>query len=232
MEQILRLVAIIFLSYLIGSIPTALIISKKVFGFDIREKGSGNVGSTNAIRILGWKWGLIVQIIDILKGVLAVLIFANLLGGNIKLGSGEYFEHITIVRIIAGLSAVTGHIWSIFAGFRGGKGINTTAGILVGIAPLEIGIALGIFIIAVMLSGYISLGSILGALALPSTVIFRYNLLGEQVPAYHIIFYFTLSLAVLLLFTHRKNIIRILKGTENRFSKLQIIKIKPKNTSN
>lgn len=225
MEQILRIAFIIILSYLAGSIPTAIIVSKKFFGYDIREKGSGNMGSTNAFRILGWKWGIVVQIVDILKGVFAVLVIANLLGDGVTFGGGTLFKDITIVRIIAGLSAVAGHIWSVFAGFRGGKGINTAAGILISIAPLDVSIAIGAFIIAVIFSGYISLGSITGAITLPSSMLIRYNIFHVDIPGYNTLVYFSLALMILLVFTHRKNISRLMKGTENRFSKLQVIKI-------
>jgi acyl phosphate:glycerol-3-phosphate acyltransferase len=191
----------------------------------ISEKGSGNMGSTNAFRILGWKWGLTVQILDILKGFLAVVVVANILGQGVTFGGyNTYFEDITIVKLIAGISAVCGHIWTVFAGFKGGKGINTAAGMLIGIAPVDVGIAIGIFILALIFSGYVSLGSISGALAFPSSLLVRYNLCGAEIPGYHILLYFAIILAVLLIFTHRQNIIRLIKGTENKFSKLQVIK--------
>lgn len=233
MDGMFKLSIIIILSYLIGSIPTAVIISKKFFGFDIRKQGSGNMGSTNAFRVLGWKWGLAVQVIDILKGIAAVLGIGALMGDGITFGSQTMFEHITIVKFIAGLAAVCGHIWSVFVGFRGGKGINTTAGMLIGLFPVDIGIAFGIFILAVIFSGYISLGSIAGAIAFPFSMFFRYNILNDNIPEYGTLIYFALGLTVLLVFTHRTNIKRLLKGTENRFSNLQLIKCRlRKSTSN
>jgi glycerol-3-phosphate acyltransferase PlsY len=226
MENTLRIIIIIALSYLVGSFPTALIVSKKKFGFDIREKGSGNVGSTNAFRILGWKWGLVVQVVDVLKGVFAVIVIAGLVGSDIDLNKLTSFQDFTIIQFVAGIAAVCGHIWSVFANFRGGKGINTAAGFLIGIAPIDVTIAIGIFILAVIFSGYISLGSMAGAVAFPSSIFIRYNILKDQIPGYEIMIYFSVALALLLLFTHRKNIKRLLKGTENRFSKLQILKRK------
>lgn len=227
MEIIIKLLLVIVLSYIIGSFPSALIVSKRVFGFDIRKKGSGNMGSTNAFRILGWKWGLVVQIFDLLKGFIAVAIIAVYIGDNITFGGyNTYFEDITIVKLIAGVSAVCGHIWTVFAGFKGGKGISTTAGMLIAVAPVDISIAVGIFIIAIVFSGYVSLGSISGAIALPSSLVVRYNLLGAEIPGYHILIYFFVVLAILLVYTHRQNIVRLLKGTENKFAKLQIIKCK------
>lgn len=226
MESIIKLILVIILSYLIGSIPSAVIISKRFFGFDIREKGSGNMGSTNAFRVLGWKWGIIVQVLDILKGVVAVLVIAEFVGKDINLGNYTWFQDSTIVKWIAGLSAVCGHIWSAFVSFRGGKGINTAAGMLVAIAPIDVSIAVGIFILAVIFSGYISLGSISAAFAFPSSLFVRYNLFHVDIPGYSILIYFSIILSLILIYAHRKNIIRLIKGTENRFTKLQIIKCK------
>ncbi len=224
MDPILKLLIIAVLSYLIGSIPTAWIISKKIFKFDIREKGSGNMGSTNTFRLLGWKWGVIVQVIDIGKGVLAVLLLPYLFGGGITFPANLWFENITIVKMIAGFFAVIGHIFPVSIGFRGGKGINTTAGMLIAIAPIDFAIALFFFIVAVIFSGYISLGSIISAIVLPSSLFFRYNVLHANIPGYDYIIYFILAITILLVYQHRKNIKRILKGTENRFAKLQLIK--------
>ena len=229
METTIKFILIIILSYFAGSLPTAIVISKRLFGFDIREKGSGNMGSTNAFRVLGWKWGIVVQAIDILKGVLAVVVIGGILGEGIKFGN-SIFSDIVIIKFIAGVVAVCGHIWSVFAGFKGGKGINVTIGLFLGIAPIDASIAIGIFIIVVLLSGYISLGSMFGAIALPSSMFIRFNLFGVNIPGYHILIYFVLGLAVLLVFTHRKNILRLAKGTENKFNKLQLIKLK--NTDN
>ncbi|MFC2131406.1 glycerol-3-phosphate acyltransferase, partial [Bacteroidota bacterium] len=198
------------------------------FGFDIRKKGSGNMGSTNAFRVLGWKWGIVVQVADILKGLVAVLVIAKLFDVDYNFAS-TYFENETIVMLIAGISAVIGHILSFFVGFKGGKGVNTTLGMLLGVAPVDCGIALVIFTIAVIFSGYISLGSILAAITLPSSLLFRYNIFGVDIPGYHILVYFISALALLLVFVHRSNIIRLIKGTENRFTKLHLIKFKTKN---
>lgn len=226
MVEMLKLVLIIVLSYLLGAFPSAVLISKKFFGFDIREKGSGNMGSTNAFRILGWKWGLTVQILDILKGVLAVVLVANLLGRDIHIPNATFFEDFTLIKIIAGISAVIGHIWSVFVGFKGGKGINTAAGMLIGIAPIDVSIALGIFVLAFSISGYVSLGSLAAAFSLPSSLILRYNLFHVNIPGYQLLVGFTLVLFVLIVFTHRANIKRLLTGKESKFQNLQLIKIK------
>ena len=231
MNTYIILVTIAIVSYLIGSIPWGLIISKKFFGFDIRKKGSGNIGSTNVFRILGFKWGLTVQVLDISKGVLAVL-FAGWLGKNISIPNITGFSDLIVIQFCAGLVAVFGHAFSIFAQFHGGKGINTALGMLLAIAPIDLSIAVGIFVLAVIFSGYISLGSISAALAFPSSLFMRYNFWHIDIPAYHFLIYASLALAVFIIYTHRKNIKRLLKGTENYFSKLQLIKVKflqPKN---
>ena len=134
------LTLIIVLSYLAGSIPTSIIVSKLFFGFDIRERGSGNAGGTNAFRILGWKVGLTVMILDLGKGVLATYLISQ-----IRVDSLSW--PMVYVQIIAGSAAVIGHIWTIFAGFRGGKGVGTAAGMLLVLYPISFVISLLIFFI-------------------------------------------------------------------------------------
>jgi len=226
MEATLKIVLIVVISYLLGAFPSAVVISKKFFGFDIRQKGSGNMGSTNAFRVLGWKWGIIVQLLDILKGVLAVAVVATLLGSGIDLGNRTWFEDLTLIKMLAGVAAVAGHIWSMFVGFRGGKGINTAAGMLIAIAPIDVAIAVGIFIIAVIFSGYISLGSISAAFAFPSSMFLRYNIFHVDIPGYQIMIYFAVAISLILIYAHRSNIVRLIKGNESRFAKLHLIKCK------
>ena len=224
MDPIIRLFLIITCSYLIGSIPSAVIISKTFFGFDIREKGSGNMGSTNAMRVLGWKWGLLVQIMDILKGILAVNVVYLLFDGKMAFSNATPFEDITVMKMVAGVFAVIGHIWSVFVGFKGGKGINTGGGFLLAIAPTEVAIAFGLFVLVVMLSGYISLGSIIAAITIPTAMFLRHNIFSVDIPGYHIIIYFTIAISLIVLYAHRSNIGRILHGNENKFTKFQILK--------
>jgi|JI10StandDraft_1071094.scaffolds.fasta_scaffold58153_3 glycerol-3-phosphate acyltransferase PlsY len=226
MDPVLRLGIIVILSYLLGSIPTGVWISRALFGFDIRSKGSGNMGSTNIFRVLGWKWGIIVQLIDIMKGLSAVLFVSHLFGGQMPFNNNTPFEDETVVKLIAGASAVLGHIFSLFVNFRGGKGINTAAGMLVALAPVDVGIAAAGFLIAVTLSGYISLGSIIAAITIPLAMIFRYNILHVNIPGYHTMVYFAAAIALIVIYTHRGNIRRLASGTENRFAKLQIFKHK------
>jgi glycerol-3-phosphate acyltransferase PlsY len=227
MSTTLVLIIIAALSYLVGSIPIAVIVSKKLYGYDIREKGSGNMGSTNAFRVMGWKAGILVQVLDIAKGAFAVIVIAGFLGAELAIPNVTGFEDFTLIKIMAGIFAVLGHIFSAFVNFRGGKGINTAAGMLIGIAPVDAGIALLFFLLAVGFSGYISLGSILAAFTLPSSMMFRYNILHVAVPGYSTIIYFLIGLFLLIVYTHRSNIKRLIAGTENRFPKLQIFKRSP-----
>ncbi|MCO6465864.1 MAG: glycerol-3-phosphate 1-O-acyltransferase PlsY [Bradyrhizobiaceae bacterium] len=226
MDPLLRLVIIIVQSYLIGSIPTALIISKTFFGMDIRDHGSGNMGSTNVFRVLGWKWGIIVQAADILKGLTAVLLVALFFETQMPFANRTPFEDATVVQLIAGLAAVLGHMFSVFAGFRGGKGINTSLGMLIAIAPVEVAVALGIFLLLLFASGYVSLGSIIAAVSVPSTMAIRHNILGVQIEGYQIVVHACLLLAFIVIWAHRKNIHRLMSGTENRFTKLQLFRRK------
>ena len=121
----LLLAIIILLSYLVGSIPNSIIISKAVKGIDIRKHGSGNAGGTNVMRVLGWKHGLLVILLDALKGAIAVVVIARLHYGPLPFTNISPFDDFTLVQIIAGMAAVVGHIWTIFASFKGGKGIAT-----------------------------------------------------------------------------------------------------------
>lgn len=226
MNEILSISIIIILSYFVGSIPTGVIVSKLFFGFDIRRKGSGNMGSTNAFRTLGWKWGLFVQIFDIAKGFIAVAVIAGILGKGISIPNATFFEDLTIIKMMAGVTAVCGHIWSVFVGFKGGKGVNTAAGMLIGLVPVDVSIAMGAFILAVLFSGYVSLGSIVAAFSIPSSLLVRYNIFGANIEGYHLLIYFSLGLMLLVIYTHRSNIKRLIEGTENRFAKLQLLRRK------
>ena len=226
MDVTLTLGLIALLSYLAGSIPTGVIISRLIFGFDIRSKGSGNMGSTNAFRVLGWKWGVTVQVIDMLKGIFAVAVIAVVLGKGISFPNATGFEDITLIKVGAGVFAVIGHIWSVFVNFKGGKGVNTAAGMLMALVPIDVAIAFGMFGIAVIFSGYVSLGSISAAFAIPSSLFVRHNYLNADIPGYSTLIYFSLFILALVVFTHRSNIKRMLEGKENRFNKLRLIKLK------
>lgn len=219
----LSLVLVVIASYLIGSIPFGILVSKRFRGFDIRSKGSGNMGSTNAFRVLGWKLGLLVQILDLAKGLGAVLLATYLFNG-LPFHNATPFEDLTIFRLIAGISAVLGHVYTCFAGFKGGKGISTAAGMLIGIAPVEIAVVTGIFLLVVALSGYVSLGSIIAAIMFPTTMFLRENAFGVHINGYGTLIVFAIALAVFLVYTHRTNIKRLIEKRENRFDNLLLFR--------
>jgi glycerol-3-phosphate acyltransferase PlsY len=212
------LVTIIVLSYLIGSIPNAIIVSKWTKGIDIREHGSGNAGGANVMRILGWKHGLLVILLDAFKGVLAVVVIARLHYGPIPFNNITPFDDFTLVQVIAGISAVVGHIWTIFADFKGGKGIATALGMLLMIITVDMLIALGVFVIVVTISRYISLGSLIGAVSVPLSLVIRENIFHVDIQGYNTLLPFIIAVSLLVIYTHRKNVVRILNGTEDRLN--------------
>ncbi|MEP7233695.1 MAG: glycerol-3-phosphate 1-O-acyltransferase PlsY [Ignavibacteriota bacterium] len=212
---------VILAGYLLGAIPFGVIISKRFRGFDLRTKGSGNMGSTNAFRVLGWKLGLTVQLLDLAKGIGAVL-FASFLFHGLPFHNATPFQDITVFRFFAGVAAVVGHCYTVFAGWKGGKGISTAAGMLVAIAPIETAVAIGIFLLVVVASGYISLGSISAAVMFPATMFVRQNVLGVDIYGYHTLIVGAIGISLFLIYRHRANIVRLLSNTENRFDKLRI----------
>ncbi|MGN6196861.1 MAG: glycerol-3-phosphate 1-O-acyltransferase PlsY [Ginsengibacter sp.] len=195
---------LIILAYFIGSIPTAIIISKSFFNIDIREYGSGNMGATNTFRVLGPKFGTIVMIGDMLKGILAVSLY-NLLPYYL---TNELDR--TNLMIGLGLAAVIGHIYPIWADFRGGKGVATLFGMVLAIQPIVAINCVGVFLLVLYLTRYVSLSSILAGVALPICVLWIYN---EQEVFYRV---FAVAVAALIVLTHQKNISRLLKGNEGR----------------
>jgi acyl phosphate:glycerol-3-phosphate acyltransferase len=197
---------LVILAYLIGSIPTALIISKKFFGVDIREYGSGNMGATNTFRILGKKYGTIVMICDILKGMLAVGLFYLI---PFYLQSDNETER-TNLMVGLGLSAVLGHIFPIWANFKGGKGVATLFGMIIAIQPVVAGACVGVFLLVLFLTRFVSLSSILAGIMLPISVLWIWN---EREFVYRT---FAILVAVLIILTHQKNINKLLHGVENR----------------
>ncbi|MBK8494719.1 MAG: glycerol-3-phosphate 1-O-acyltransferase PlsY [Chitinophagaceae bacterium] len=196
--------ALIIVSYLIGSIPTALIISRRFFGIDIRDYGSGNMGATNTFRVLGSRYGTMVMVFDILKGMAAVMLY-NFLPFYVN----NDLER-TNLMLGLGLSAVIGHVFPVFAGFKGGKGVATLLGMVLAIQPVIAVSCIGIFILVLFLTRYVSLSSILAAVALPICVLWIWN---ENELLYRV---FALIVAILVVVTHQKNIGRILRGVESR----------------
>jgi glycerol-3-phosphate acyltransferase PlsY len=221
----LNLIGIIVTSYLIGSIPSALIVGKLFKKLDIRNYGSGNLGSTNAFRVLGIPLGILVQAMDISKGLIAVLFVTNFFYHNLPFTNYTPFEDVTVLKIIAGISAVLGHTFSVFVNFKGGKGINTALGMLISLAPIEVGISVGFFILTVLSSGYVSLGSIVASLFFPLIMLIRENIFEVEIYGYNTLIFFSIGVSILLIYNHRDNIKRLLYGNENRFDNLWLIRI-------
>lgn len=194
-------------AYLIGSIPTAVWYGQGFFGIDIRQHGSGNAGATNVFRVLGKRAGTIVMLIDVIKGYTAAIL-STLLWHTDVITDTE----VMTFKIIFGLVAVVGHLYPIFAQFRGGKGVASLLGMMLAIHPEMALVCIGIFLLVVIASQYVSLGSILAALAFPILLLLR--IFGEKESPLLIVFGFIVFLMVVL--THQKNIGRLWRGQENR----------------
>ena len=195
---------LLILAYLIGSIPTAVWVSNRYFGFDIREYGSGNAGATNTYRVLGPKWGTTVLLIDMLKGMAAVQL-AWLLP--------EYIDsewRMDNLQTCLGLASVLGHIFPIWAEFKGGKRVATLFGMILGISPWTAVSCVGIFLLVLYLTRFVSLSSILASIAFPIFILVVFNV---ENPVYRV---FAISVALLVLLTHQKNIGRLLRGDETK----------------
>lgn len=214
---------ITILSYLVGSIPTSIIVAKARRGIDIRQHGSGNAGGTNVFRVLGWKAGVFVIVADMAKGLVATMLIARLMYGPIPFENKTPFDDFSVVQIIAGCAAILGHIWTLFAGFKGGKGIATAGGMLIGIAPIEVAISVGVFLIVLLASHYVSLGSLSAAISFPLTMFLRENVFMVDINGYHTLIYFSIAISLLIFFTHRTNIRRLMAGTESRITRIPIL---------
>jgi acyl phosphate:glycerol-3-phosphate acyltransferase len=203
--NILLILIEVILAYLIGSIPTAVWVGKIFYKTDVREHGSGNAGATNVIRVLGYKAGIPVLLFDVFKGWFAVQL--------VSIFPNEFLspETLTYIRIALAVAVFSGHVFPIFAGFKGGKGVGTLAGVGIALFPVALLIVLGIFIVILTLTRYVSLSSLLGGLSFPFIVVF---LCGETNPGLIVL---SILVAILIPLTHIKNIRRLLKGEENKF---------------
>lgn len=195
----LSYIIIIIIAYLLGNISTSYIISKRVAGVDIRTQGSGNAGSTNVLRTLGKKAGLITFIGDLLKGIVAVLI-------------AEMIAKLTNIDIVTAgyigvVGVVCGHNWPVFLGFRGGKGVATSLGSMIAVNPIIALTCFGIFLVIVAITKYVSLGSVLSISMSPIFMLILHNEKGLLA---------TLFLTLSVIFTHRENIKRLVNGTERK----------------
>jgi glycerol-3-phosphate acyltransferase PlsY len=194
----------LFLSYLAGSVATAVWTGKIFHHIDVRKHGSGNAGATNVIRVLGWKTGIPVLIIDVFKGWFAATlpIIFHLAGKGSPL--------LINLQILAGLMAIIGHIYPVFAGFRGGKGVATIFGVLLALNPLLTLSCLGVFLLVFIISGFVSLSSISAGVAFP---VLSFLFFDTPSAIFRI---FSIFVALAIIFTHRKNISRLFKGEESK----------------
>jgi acyl phosphate:glycerol-3-phosphate acyltransferase len=188
-------------SYLLGAIPTSHIVSRTIARIDLRQHGSGNLGATNLYRVLGWKYAVPVALFDIAKGAVPVLLFAP------QASRSELFA------VACGVAAILGHVFSVFVGFKGGKGVATAAGVMLGLTPIALGVAALVWAVVVRVTGYVSLGSIAAAAVLPVAV---YLLEQPNTPE---LLWIDVLVAAGVIVLHRRNIQRLLNGTENRFGR-------------
>lgn len=193
-------------AYLLGSVPTAVWTGRILHGIDIREHGSGNAGATNVMRVLGVRTGLPVLLVDLLKGLGAVLLIHL---QNIVSSEEELFM---IFSILLGVIAIIGHIFPLFAQFRGGKGVATMAGVCFALHPLATISAMGVFVVVLLIWKYVSAGSMAAGLSFPVWVMLVYN------SPYLSLGIFSIVAATLLILTHRSNLLRLLAGEESKAS--------------
>ena len=188
-------------SYLLGAVPTSYLAARLFRSIDLREHGSRNLGATNLYRVLGWRYAVPVGLLDAAKGLVPVLVFAP------RVSSSELFA------LVCGLVAVVGHVFSVFVGFKGGKGVATAAGVMLGLTPAALGVAVLVWAALVYLTGYVSVGSIMAAAIFPLAV---YLLEPPDQPA---MLWLDIAVAAAIIWFHRGNIQRLFKGTENRFGR-------------
>jgi glycerol-3-phosphate acyltransferase PlsY len=188
-------------SYFVGAIPTSYLAGRIFRGIDLRQHGSRNLGATNVYRTLGWRYAVPVGLLDIAKGAVPVLVFAP------QVSSSQLFA------LACGIVAILGHVFSVFVRFRGGKGVATAAGVMLGLAPLALGVAALTWLLVLKLSGYVSLASIAAAALFPAAV---YLLERPDRPE---ILWLDALVAVAIIWFHRANIRRLLNGTESRFGR-------------
>lgn len=191
-------IGVFVFAYLMGSIPTAYWYAKYFHRIDIRQHGSGNVGATNSLRVLGKKAGIIVLIFDLLKGLIPVLL-------------SRYLGFSEEETFLVGIISILGHIWSVFANFKGGKGIATSLGVILAVSAPGAGLSVLVFVAVVYFTKYVSLGSLLAGL----TFVLYYLIFNSGQILMSLIAFL---LFVLLVYTHRENIKKLLKGTENKLS--------------
>jgi glycerol-3-phosphate acyltransferase PlsY len=193
-------IAALLASYLLGAIPTSYLFGRAFKGIDLRQHGSKNLGATNVYRIMGWRYAIPVGIVDVAKGAVPVLIL------------GPAVSAMPWFPLLCGVVSVVGHIFSVFVGFKGGKGVATSAGVVLGLAPMAVGICLGVWALVVWSSGYVSLASVIATAVFPPLVWVLYPARRDSIGLY-------LLLAAVIIWMHRANLKRLIAGTENRFGR-------------
>lgn len=222
-------VPLFILSYLIGSIPTSILAGKIYKRIDIRDYGSGNAGATNTFRVLGRKAGVIVMIVDVAKGFTAAFFIPKLsifsfVAAWFESSAGTATELGGIVPIICLCSAVVGHMFPLFARFKGGKGVGTGAGGIFGLHPLAASVCLLTFLLTLFVSGYVSLSSIIAACMLPVVSLVVMLVRGNGIDIAWMVF--SILIGALIIGMHRTNLQRLLRGEESRFEKMRLFKRK------
>jgi glycerol-3-phosphate acyltransferase PlsY len=197
-----RLALWLLAGYLLGSIPSSYLVARWFGGVDLRQLGSKNLGATNLYRTLGWRYALPAGVFDVAKGMVPVVVFAP------RAGSGDW------VPLALGISAIVGHVFSVFVGFRGGKGVATAAGAVLGLAPVPLGVSAVVWALLVWVTGFVSVASMLGAVAFPLAA---WLLQPDDLS----VILGGLVLAAFIVFNHRGNIRRLLEGREARFGHRQ-----------
>jgi acyl phosphate:glycerol-3-phosphate acyltransferase len=205
--NVLNAVLAVVIAYMLGSIPSAVWIGKRFHNIDVREHGSGNAGTTNTIRVLGWITGIPVLLIDIAKGWLAAMlpVFLHLASHGSAL--------ITNLQMIIGIVAIIGHIFPVFAGFRGGKGVATVFGVFLALQPLLTLCCMGVFLIVLLITGVVSVSSIIAGISFP---VFLFLFFDTPSVFFKI---FAILVGIALIVTHRKNISRLMRGEEAKLIK-------------
>lgn len=203
---IVNVVSAVVLAYLIGSIPTAIWIGRYFYGVDVRRKGSGNSGATNTLRVLGIRAALPVLIVDVLKGFFAVQMAGLFAAGQLSTDDLVWF------RILLAAVTTIGHIFPIYVGFRGGKGVATLVGVILALLPASLLVAFGVFVFIFVLFQYVSLASITAAIAFPFIVFFIFQVRDQS------LLVFAVLVALFVPLTHLRNIKRLLVGNENKFT--------------
>lgn len=187
-------------SYLLGAIPTSFLVGKLFKRIDLREHGSRNLGATNLYRTLGWKYAVPVGLFDAAKGAVPVVVF------------GPQVPEIALFPILCGVAAILGHVFSVFVGFKGGKGVATAAGVVLGLAPLALLAVALVWIVVVKVTGYVSVGSMVAAALFPLAAELLHPARSEPL-------WVDIGLAAFLILKHRSNLQRLIQGTENRFGR-------------